>query len=93
MTALRISHLSDPRQTAQAINGALRRTDAIDVSADQSALTVDRDLDVAGVVKIASVQVVGARQAAIANDASGAVNQAKVNAILAALRAHGLIAP
>lgn len=36
--------------------------------------------------------VVGPQQAAIADDASGAANQATVNAILAALRAHGLIA-
>lgn len=36
--------------------------------------------------------VVQGQQAAIANDASGAANQATVNAILAALRAHGLIA-
>jgi hypothetical protein len=32
-------------------------------------------------------------QAAIANDASGSANQATVNAILAALRAHNIIAP
>jgi hypothetical protein len=38
------------------------------------------------------MQVVGAQQAAIADDASGAANQAKVNAMLAVLRAHGLIA-
>lgn len=36
--------------------------------------------------------VIGDQQAAIADDASGAANQATVNAILAALRAHGLIA-
>lgn len=40
----------------------------------------------------AGVKVLGAQQAAITDDASGAANQAKVNAILAALRAHGLIA-
>jgi hypothetical protein len=39
-----------------------------------------------------STQVVGARQSAIADDASGAANQATVNSILAALRTHGLIA-
>jgi hypothetical protein len=32
------------------------------------------------------------QQAAIADDASGAANQATVNAILAALRAYGIIA-
>ena len=32
-------------------------------------------------------------QAGIADDASGAANQATVNAILAALRAYGIIAP
>ena len=36
-------------------------------------------------------RVLGAQQAAIANDASGSSNQAKVNAILAALRSHGII--
>ena len=45
----------------------------------------------AKVLKVGGNQVVGARQPAIANDASGAVNQAKINSILAALRAHGLI--
>lgn len=38
------------------------------------------------------VKVVGTQEAAIANDVSGAANQATVNAILASLRAHGLIA-
>lgn len=51
-------------------------------------------LDVSGTLKmrIAGTQVLTEQQAAIADDASGAANQAKVNAILAALRAHGLIA-
>lgn len=40
----------------------------------------------------APVSVVGIQRAAIADDASGAANQATVNAILAALRGHGLIA-
>jgi hypothetical protein len=35
---------------------------------------------------------VEAQEAAIADDASGAANQATVNAILAALRAYGIIA-
>lgn len=43
--------------------------------------------------RVNGTKVVGARGAAIADDASGAANQATVNAILAALRAHGLIAP
>lgn len=38
------------------------------------------------------VKVLGVQQAAVADDTSGASNQATVNAILAALRAHGLIA-
>lgn len=37
-------------------------------------------------------KVLGAQQAAIADDASGAANQTTVNAVLAALRAHGIIA-
>ena len=36
-------------------------------------------------------RVVGARRPAIADDSSGAANSATVNAVLAALRAHGLI--
>jgi hypothetical protein len=36
---------------------------------------------------------VEAQEAAIADDASGAANQATVNAILAVLRAKGIIAP
>ena len=58
---LRVSHLSDPRQTAKAINNALRRIDAIDVSADQTTLTVDRPINGTGSYQIASVQVVGPR--------------------------------
>lgn len=42
-------------------------------------------------VLINGTKVLGARQPAIANDASGAGNQATVNAILAAMRAHGFI--
>jgi hypothetical protein len=41
----------------------------------------------------AVVTSLGGAQAAIANDASGAANQATVNAILAALRSLGLLTP
>lgn len=44
-------------------------------------------------LRIDGTAVLNAQQGAIPNDASGAVNQATVNAILTALRAHGLIAP
>lgn len=44
------------------------------------------------VLQVGGTQVVGTQQAAIADDASAAANQATVNAILAALRTHGLIA-
>lgn len=44
------------------------------------------------VIKINGTQVVEQQQSAIPNDTSGAPNQATVNAILAALRSHGLIA-
>lgn len=47
--------------------------------------------DVKAHIRIDGTQVVGPRQAAIPDDASGAANQATVNSILAALRAHGLI--
>ena len=43
-------------------------------------------------IYVNNVKVLGSQQAAIPNDASGAANQATVNAIIAALRAHGLIA-
>lgn len=57
---LRVSHLSDDRQKVSAINGALRKTDAFDLSADQLTVTVDRDVDIDGVLKLAGVQAVGA---------------------------------
>jgi hypothetical protein len=41
--------------------------------------------------QVAGTQVVGAQQTHIAHDVSGAANQATVNAILAALEAHGLV--
>jgi hypothetical protein len=68
MTALRVSHLSDPRQNAKAVNTALRKTDALDLSSDQLTLTSDRNFDVTGNVNVSGVfevgglQVVGARQ-------------------------------
>lgn len=43
-------------------------------------------------LQIGLVQVVGEQQPGIGNDASGAANQATVNAILGVLRTHGLIA-
>lgn len=57
-------------------------------------LVADGNVNLAAgkVVKIDETQVVTAQQPAVADDVSGAVNQATVNAILAALRAHGLIA-
>lgn len=44
------------------------------------------------VLKVGGVQVVGEQQAPIGNDVSGAANQSTVNAIISALRNHGLIA-
>lgn len=49
------------------------------------------DLAPGMVVKVSGLQVVGSQQEAIADDASGAANQSTINAILAALRNHGLI--
>ena len=40
MSALRVSHLSDPRQIAQAINTALKRTDTQAAIADTSGATL-----------------------------------------------------
>lgn len=45
-----------------------------------------------GGVTVDGTKVVGDQQSAIASDSSGAANQGTVNAILDALRAHGLIA-
>lgn len=87
------------RRFGQAINHLINSS--ADLSLDnaferiqtfKAGVSVTGDIALSGSVKIANVQVVGAQQAAIANDASGAANQATVNAILAALRAHGLIA-
>lgn len=61
MTQLRVSHLSDPRQFASSINGALRRTDPLSLSSDQTALEVDRNLTLSGAYQINGVQVLGAR--------------------------------
>ncbi|EBA07166.1 hypothetical protein [Sagittula stellata] len=46
-----------------------------------------------GTYKVAGVKVLGAQQAAIADDTSGASNEAMVNEIVAALRGMGIIAP
>lgn len=56
----------------------------------------DGDVDLAGVLKVDGVQVVGSRQGAIGDlaetgSAEDGACRAKVNDILAALRAHGLI--
>lgn len=97
MSTTRVSHLSDPRQFATSLNIARRKTDALDLTSDQLKVTIDRDValtgnfDATGFYSVNGVQVLGAQQAAISNDASGAANQATVNAILAALRAHGII--
>ena len=82
MTALRVSHLSDARQIAKAANTALRKTDPIDVSADQSKLTVDRpvdvtgDVNVSGVVNVSGTQVVSTRDTGWAADTGTALKTA-----------------
>jgi hypothetical protein len=50
-------------------------------------------LDIASgkVLKVGGIRVVGNQQNAIADDNSGAANQATLNAVLMALRNHGLI--
>jgi hypothetical protein len=83
MTALRVSHLSDPRQNAKAVNTALRKTDALGLSSDQLTLTSDRNFDVtgnvnvSGVFEVASVQVVGARSTGWTADTGTAEKGAK----------------
>jgi hypothetical protein len=63
----RVSHLSDARQSASAINHTLKKTDPLSLSVDQLTLEADRDIsvtgniDITGVYKVATVQVVGAR--------------------------------
>ncbi|MBZ5560360.1 MAG: phage baseplate assembly protein V [Acidobacteriia bacterium] len=52
------------------------------------------DVDAEGVVKVAGTQVVGAQGGAITDALpTTASNTAQLNSVLAALRAHGLIAP
>lgn len=55
-------------------------------------VTADGDVDVTGVFKVTGVQVVGAQQSAIANATDEASAITQLNAALAALRSHGLIA-
>lgn len=68
MTALRVSHLSDQRQVAGAVNTALKRTDAVGLSADQLTFLIDRNaavtgnFDVTGFYTVDGTQVVGNRQ-------------------------------
>jgi hypothetical protein len=63
----RVSHQSDARQVASAVNHTLKKTDPLSLSADQLSLEVDRDIslagsiDITGTYKVATVQVVGAR--------------------------------
>lgn len=73
-TTYRVSHLSDARQVATSLNIARRKTDALDLSDDQATLLVDRpaditgDLNLSGVYKVATIQVVGARMTGWAAD-------------------------
>lgn len=68
MTAQRVSIFSDPRQHRDAINRALRRTEALGFSADQLTFQIDRNssvtgnFDVTGFYTVAGVQVVGPRK-------------------------------
>jgi hypothetical protein len=67
---------------------------ALQHNAETIVSIADAALDIAegSVLKIGGSQVVGEQQFPIADDASGAANQTTVNAILSALRNHGLIA-
>jgi hypothetical protein len=60
-TTYRTNHLTDPRHVAISLNIARRKTDPLDLSADQSTLIVDRPLTVTGAYQIGGVQVVGPR--------------------------------
>ena len=55
-----------------------------------------QDINLAGVMKVANIQVVGSQQAAIANPAGGLTIDAEartaIGSILTALKTHGLIA-
>lgn len=77
MSQLRVSHLSDSRQIAGAINGALRRTDGIDLSSDQQTILLDRDISLATgeFYKVNLVQVVGPRETGWTAD-TGAASKA-----------------
>lgn len=83
--------------TAYNVNGAGNlRLLCPDVQGTRVGLAVaefsDDVVNTGGVYRVAGTQVVGARQDAIVNATSG-TEIATINLILAALRAHGLIAP
>lgn len=67
-TTYRVGPKPRPRQVATSLNIARRKTDALDLSSDQSTLTIDRNaaltgnFDVTGFYTVAATQVVGPRQ-------------------------------
>jgi hypothetical protein len=83
----RVSHRQSDRDRtyAEAINHVLKNTDGQTLSTD--ALSIDRDVDIDGVVKIGGVQVVGAQGAAIA-DAAALTSVNGTNAVAAPTQAE-----
>jgi hypothetical protein len=90
------------RDAANAVNHMLKHTDPLNRTANDLSIADTINLAAGKVYEIDSVQVVGAQQAAIANlglTVSNPPTQAevqavsdKVDAVLAMLRVHGLIA-
>ena len=74
------------------INGAGRLALQCDAATVASVTSTALEVAAGKVLKVGGTQVIGTQQGIIPNDASGAANQSTVNAILSALRNHGLIA-
>lgn len=95
ITAYRVDQLSGatvPLAPGAATTAAPTGTLSLDTTAAGYAPTAADVLGV-GAVQVQGKQVVGAQQPAIANATDAATTQTQLNALLAALRTHGLIAP
>lgn len=78
----RVSHLSDPRQMALAINGALLRTDPFGfVDSTQAVMTVDRPMNFAGAVAVTGNSSSTGNISAVNFNASGVYEVASVQVL------------
>lgn len=78
----RVSHLSDPRQVALAINGALLRTDPFGfVDSTQATMTVDRPMNIAGNVAVTGNSSSTGDMSAVNFNASGVYEIASIQVV------------